>query len=384
MSMLATSAGSLNIVTAKLHIPSAGAWRADLLLDHGEAPTGAATVTIGDLSLVGTVLRSGLDAADRPHATVIGGRGWFASVTSPRAFQSDSGVRLSTVLATLAAGAGQAIIQPADRTIGEYYELQASRPGEPVTYSDALNDLSRAGLAPVWRVDPDGVTRFGARTAQAVTGRATLLWSDRGTGLATYGLDAPATWLPGNTVDGASIDRIDIREAGGKLEADVWLTEATAPIRDLVRRMVAHELADQIRIYIVSSCDADTGNLNLVPPPDAQHLPQIRACKQWTIAGARVIATQGTEVLVWMRKRTRPICFAFSGTQPLKVTFGVDSPPDAKPVGLAGGIVNVFFPPTCPVTGMINGSMPFAGTVTFVTDAVGMIADGSKKLQAGE
>jgi hypothetical protein len=368
MSTIATSAGALNIVSAKLHIPSAGAWRADLLLDHGDPPTGAATVTIGDLVLVGTVLRSGLDAADRPHCTVIGGRGWFASVSAPRAFQSTAGVRLGTVLAALASGAGQTIVQPADRTIGEYYELQASRPGEPVTYADALNDLARTGACPPWRVDPDGVTRFGPRQAQAVTGRATLLRSDRGTGFATYGLDAPATWLPGHTVDGVAIDRIDICENAGKLEADVWLTEAAAPIRDLVRRMVAHELGERIRTYTVASCDSATGDCDLVPPPDARHLPGIKACKQYT--GASIYrASKGDAALVVLAdaNRTRPRIIGFA---PVDGPFADDA--------RTGDSVDVLLPPMVFV-GTIAGS-PATGVMTAtLAKTLGAVSTGSSK-----
>jgi hypothetical protein len=227
----------------------------------------------------------------------------------------------------------------------------------------------------VWRVDPDGVTRFGARTAQAVQGRATLLRSDRGTGVATYGLDAPATWLPGNTVDGATIDRIDIREAGGKLEADVWLTEATAPIRDLVRRMVAHELGDRIRSYVVSSCDAATGDCDLVPPPDAQHLPGIKACKQYTGA-RRYAASKGDGALVVLADmaRTRPRIIGFAPT-------GGPFPDDAR----KGDTVDVILPPFVFV-GTITPGPPPAATAAIsgvctatMAKTLGTVSTGSSK-----
>src|SRR5262249_10256066 len=153
---------------------------------------------------------------------IVWGLGWKALVTAPISFQSDAGVRLSTVLDAVARGAGMAIEQPTDATIGDYYEIVASRPGEPVRWMDVLADLVRAGHVAPWRVDPDGVTRFGARQAAKVTARATVVRRDASDGSITIGLDAPAQFLPGNTLDdGTTIARVKIRETAGKLEADV-------------------------------------------------------------------------------------------------------------------------------------------------------------------
>lgn len=305
------------IHTWSMHWPSGGSWRADLILTDGDivAAGEAATIKAESLTLVGRVLRSGLDAADRPHLTVIGGLGWQSLLPAPVSFQSDAGVRLRTVLRTLAGYADEPIELPTDDSIGSYYELSRSRVGDPVRLADCLNDLVRHGLCPQWRVDPDGVTRFGSRTAIEVNTRATSLANNKGVGVSTYGLDDPKQFQPGNTLDGTTIDRLDLRETDGKFEADVFTSLSAAPLREQIRRMVAAELAefgDQCRTYEVVTCHAD-GRCDLRPPPDAPHLPEMQNVEQWIMGGATFFAEAGDEAVVVFRdtKRTRPVIVGF-------------------------------------------------------------------------
>jgi hypothetical protein len=135
---------------------------------------------------------------------------------SPTSYFSDAGVRLSTVLKDLANRAGETIEQPADRTLEPHYAVPAMRVRE------ALSALQRAGYAPPWRVDPDGVTRFGDRTPVEFTGRATVMRRNAALGLAVVGLENPAGLLPGNTLEGATIVRLVVQETSGKLTAEVW------------------------------------------------------------------------------------------------------------------------------------------------------------------
>ena len=362
--------GTDYLKTVSLHVPRYGAWRADVVLSSGEVPTGTQTLTIGDLVLHGSVLRSGLDAADKPHAVVIGAIGWQSFVSKPVAFQSSGGVKLSTVLSAIASGAGEPIAQPADLVIGEYYELAATRPGEPVRYADALNDLAIAGHCPPWRVDPDGVTRFGPRSPAEVSVRATVMRPDNGTGLTTYGLDAPAAFLPGNTISGVLIDRLDIREHAGKLEADVWIATGIPSLREIVRRMRARD--EVARTYIVTSCDAK-GVCDLAPPPDSPHLPELKGVEQWVMGSGIHIAEAGEEALVVFAdgRKTRPRVLGFKGTS------------DAtSEVACKGHTVEVLLPPmVLSVTASSIG--PFTGVViSTLAKTLGTIITGAPSVKA--
>lgn len=367
--------GSQTVLDSSLYVPEWGGWHADVRLDGGSVPTGDVTLTSGTLVLQGRVKRSGYDAPDKPRVVIFGGLGWQSLITSPISFQSDAGVRLSTVLSTLSKGSGQAIEQPRDTTIGVYFECVASRPGDPVRWSDVLAELVREGYAPPWRVDPDGVTRFGPRTAREVSTRATVLAVDSGVGFTTYGIDDPAEFLPGNTINGIPIARALFRERGGKFEVDIYTKEpdATPALREQIRRIVKQCMASQdiVRTYTVASVDSD-GRLDLVPPTDAPHLPEMKNVEPWTLGGTKYEAAPGEEVVVIKRdnKSTRPIV--------LGVKLG------AGPFAGAArqnDTVTTLLPPAT-FTGQING-LPAQGLVVWPGQTLGNIAIASTKTKVG-
>lgn len=374
MSSLATTTAKAHILKLGVYFPEAGGWQAEALLEGGDVPSGKVTITTGDLTLNGTVLRAGFDFPDRPNAVVVGGIGWQSKVDKPISFQSDAGVRLSTVLTTIARAAGETIEQPKDVSLGNYYECVASRSGEPVRWSDVLADLVRAGYVAPWRVDPDGVTRFGPRASQEVSGRATVIRQDAAAGLTVYGVDSPAEFLPGNTVAGKVIGQTRIRETSGKLEVDVYAKDPTAPptIRELLYRMLGGMFDDMVRTYVVHTVHAD-GRLDLSPPEDSPHLPEMKNVEQWVLGGVLYIPSPGDEVIVTFRdwKKTRPVVCGF------KLSGG----PFA---GLArlGDSVTVMLPPAN-FSGTISGS-PASGMVVWSPgQTMGTITTSSAKSKGG-
>jgi hypothetical protein len=365
--------GSQEVQRSIIYIPEWGGWHLDVTLDSGTPPTGDVVLNSGTLAMHGRVQRSGFDAPDKPRAVVFGGLGWQGLITAPISFQSDAGVRLSTVLDVLAKGSGQAIEQPRDTTIGLYFECVASRPGEPIRWADVLAELVRDGYAPPWRVDPDGVTRFGPRTPKEVTSRATVLHVDAGVGFTTYGIDDPAEFLPGNTVNGIPITRVEIRETAGKFEVDAYTKEpqATPSIREQIRRIVAAEVGDIIRTYTVASVKSD-GRLDLVPPTDAPHLPEMKNVEPWTLGGTKYEAAAGEEVVVIKRdnRSTRPIVLG------VKLAAG----PFAGLARLNDTVTFVLPPAT--FSGTVNG-LPASGLVVWPAQSVGNISVASAKTKGG-
>lgn len=326
MSNLVTSAGTIRASTVGARIPEWGQWHVDLIGESGAAPPvgSAATVTIEDLVLTGTVIGSGLDAPEKPHVTVVGGAGWNGTLTSASlTFQSDAAVRLSTVLARLAALAGEPIEQPVDATMDLHWSSIASRLGETVRYRDVLAELVRAGNIPGWYVGSDGVTRFVARTGVEVAVRRTEIRANAGVGVTTYGVDSPASFLPGNTLDGVPILRTIINETAQRLTVDAW----TGPtIRSRILRMVLNGLPwlaySYPRTYVVADRDGG-GLLDLIPPPDAGHLPELEAVEQWILGGSNVTSVPGTRCLVMFRDadKRRPVVVGFEQSTPVAVTI---------------------------------------------------------------
>lgn len=206
--------------------PRWGQWSVEAVLESGEPPARGSLVDldVAGLALVGTVLRSGLDAPERPSVHVVGGLGWSNPVPSPPklTFYSDAGVRLSRILERLAAGAGEPIEQPVDMTVGLHYVGIGSRPGEPARYRDALVELVRARHVPGWWVGPDGITRFITRAGGEVAGRATALPARGSAGMRRFGIDSAEEFLPGRLVDGVPIERAVVIETPGSLVVECW------------------------------------------------------------------------------------------------------------------------------------------------------------------
>lgn len=388
---MASTLGTSTIQSLELRIPPAGDWRADVVLEAGEppAPDAEVVLTVGGLVLQTVVIRSSKDAPDRPHVVLGGAPGWEGRVVRPLSYQSDAGVRLKTVLDDLARASGQEIEAPADAAIGEHYEVIASSPGDPVRYRDALEELADEGILQPWRVDPDGVTRFGARVGVEVKARATELRKGGGVGRVVYGIDTPAAFLPGNLIGGVPISTLVITETSGHLEAEVYTSEPNAApsLRASVQRLVWRRLQEYQRTYLVGGAHAD-GRLDLIPPPDAAHLPEMNAVPIWTMGGGTVTPAPGAEVLVIFRdrQRRRPVVLAFAPGLPLKVELDADQEVllgDGATQGVArrGDSVTVLLPPAM-FTGTVGGA-PASGMVVWVpSQTMGTITTFSAKVRA--
>ena len=234
---------ALRVLTASVHVPSTGAWWAEVTLDSSALPAvGVATLTIGDLSLVGQVIRTGFDdnpKGAKPFAVVRGGAGWKKPVAMAGSYTGS--VRLSTILTDLAALTGETLVQPADVVLGTSYAWQAHDPDSPVHYEDVLADLMARGAVPSWRVDPAaGATRFDAWPSRgAADGRGRVMDRRLSRGHRHVGLDVSvAAFLPGATLEGAAVSRVILSETGGKLTADVYLDGSITAHQSLRRMLV--------------------------------------------------------------------------------------------------------------------------------------------------
>jgi hypothetical protein len=328
--------GAAKIHKLALDVPLYGAWRADVVLEQGAVPSGKVTLTAGDLSLAGTVLRADVDAPSKPHAVVVGGLGWETTVATPPSYQSDAGVKLSSVLKDLAARANETIEQPADVVLGSHYAYVAARPTEAIHLRDVLAALHQAGHVGPWRVDSDGVTRFGMRAGVAVPAatRATEMRKNSAVGLLVEGIDAPAAFMPGNTLGGKTVRRLVVNETAGSLTVELYVDAPS--IKTSALRWVAEAFPALIyghpRTYRVFAVRGDK-RLDLEPPPDAKHLPELPAVEQWALGGALVTPKIGAEVAVFFldANPSRPRAIAFAPSTPDEVAI------DADAITLAGG-----------------------------------------------
>lgn len=221
-----SSLGGKTVAKLSAHIPPSGAWWATVVLAEGSAAPalGPTTLAIGDLSLVGAVIRAGLDAPSSPRAVVVGGPGWWAPLARGESWQSDGGVKLSTVLQALSKATGETLTLPADARPFTAYGWPTAGPYAPSTGAMVLGDLVRRGVVPAWRVLPAGGTECTAWPSAGAADRGgRVLRRALDVGLREVGLDTrAAAFLPGATIEGVTIKRTVFRETAGELRAEAW------------------------------------------------------------------------------------------------------------------------------------------------------------------
>ena len=317
--------GSLRISASTTSIPEYGTARADVLLEAGAAPAiGPATLTLADLSLAGTILTADLDAPDLPRAVWVNGAGWDLPLPG-RAYGSDAGVRLSTVLADLLAD-----VNVAASAKGYAAESFAALPADApidrldlrpdgVSGREVLGSLKRAGLVGPWWVAPDGSTHFGARPTGTPTARATVMRRNAAVGLRVFGLDSPASFLPGTSVEGVVTRRLVIRERAASLTAEAYSRNVPS-LRDSVAAIASRDKPESRyaypRTFQVRAVHSD-GRLDLSPvtnDPMGADLRPLNNVEQWTLGGALSFPAVGTPCVVMFRdaRESRAVVVGFA------------------------------------------------------------------------
>ncbi len=224
------------IQRVRLHLPSAGGWRADVSTTEGAPRTGVrVALVVGGLSLVGTVWpsRAGQDGPAAWHGVAFGGSGWDTYLGKSHAsYQGDPGVKLSTVLGDLAADCGETLAakgQPGaavDVSLGPWWQRPIDVPGDPTRRyrgREALAALRAGGYVGPWWVDGVGVTRFDARPAAAIPdAKARVLGRDLALGRRTIGTDTAALFVPGAVFEGKVIRAVVLSETSGELRLESW------------------------------------------------------------------------------------------------------------------------------------------------------------------
>lgn len=221
-----TALSGITTTHVELMVPIFGGWTADVTLEAGKAGlAGRCSLTVGDLTLAGSVVRGGVsEGTSTWRGYLAGGAGWDTALAVRPGYQSDApgGVRLRTVLQDLATECGETLRLPADAPIGSAYARPGSVRGRPYRGRDALAALQARGLIPGWWVDPTGTTRFDARPGGAAKVPEVL---DRNLARAIRKLGAVASvagLVPGRTVEGSTVRRLYVVETAEETRAEVW------------------------------------------------------------------------------------------------------------------------------------------------------------------
>lgn len=174
------------LIKARVTIPYYGLWAADVVLASSDTLATSVTLTIGNLSMVGAVVRMASFAGTR-SARIVGGAGGWRTTLPSKQYVSSNAIRLSQVLGDAAAEAGERLNLPIDATIGTMY-VREQAPAQRV-----LRQLA----GPVWYVDLAGVTQVQDRPAASVRSSFTVIGWSGALGRFTVATEDYASWLPG-------------------------------------------------------------------------------------------------------------------------------------------------------------------------------------------
>lgn len=380
--------GSVPAARVRVVVGNVGAWHVLADLESDEPVTGPVVVTVGTLSLHGTVdaAHSGAYALQRRVRVVAGAGGWGDSVTA-RAYHNDAGVKAKLVAEDAARAVGESIATfvPAAERLGVNYCRQA---GPAVR---ALEDS--AGGVPWW-VDYAGKTHVGVRPAVDIPESAyDVVAYDPAARIATLAIDDPAAIGIGTVIGGpieapAAVRQLEILVSSDEIRAVAWVGGAdtdpdrlTGLLRAIVERATDRRLWGAWRYRVVRM---NGHRVDLQPVRSAAGLPDLTAIDVWPgLAGTHAELAAGAHVLVSFAEgdRAQPIITHVTphkgnGWIPVSVTIGGDEGP---PAARQGDAVEILLPPAV-FSGMI-GPAPASGVLTFPANkALGTITAGSGKV----
>lgn len=156
---MANTVNGLPLLRATVILPKTGIWTADIQVQSGEQLSGEVVIVLAGLELRGTVEVGG-PYRERGWYRVAAGALTWRNELEARAYRSEAGVKLSTVLADVA--------READEDIQE--DIATTRLGPAfVRFEDAAARTLDLTNPSGWYVDELGFTRAGVRPAVPYT-----------------------------------------------------------------------------------------------------------------------------------------------------------------------------------------------------------------------
>ncbi len=366
----AITLNGIRVISGSITIPYYGAWVADVVLaDSTTIPTSVSLV-VGDLTLIGTVVRQASFAASRSARIVGGAAGWRKELPS-RGYSHIAGVKLSTVVGDAANECGERIVLASDLALGTHYARDAG----------TAQRVLEIELNGTWWIDPLGVTQTKDRDSSPVVSPFTVLSWSGGKGQFEIASESIATWQPGRTFTSVVVEgtqqvssiTIDV-DNEGKARLHILSTNGTKErLRESIRSIIKQEIStlsyagvweytiavDPIAPGLVSTIDATptdsrmpplTGvplvGMGLASPPITGTTCRIRfvnsdparpECFALGDATEHVMTVEATALLIYNTFSTLALAFIALGAAPTAVSsvLGVVIQPLITPAILA-------------------------------------------------
>jgi hypothetical protein len=336
MSVYELDLNGQRVTTLRVSLPLTGAWTADLeLAGDAPIPAGPQTLTVGNLALVGAVVRQDSIAGGRT-VRLVGGAGGWATALPPQSYQDDAGVVRATVLRDLAALTGETMA-PAD--------LAAATDAVGTSYVREGAEASRTleQLAPGWWVDAQGLTHVGARPPAAVLTPFLVEEYGGASGGLVASTEDVAAWTPGALVASPLLDQpltlVDVAIVAGnddQLRVEALVRPASSGgggldrVLGLLRAIIRHEVRALtfagIWEYQVAASRGAADGRTLVdgfPLASVTALPPLRSVEvRPGVPGLSCAPAVGSRILVAFVNQdpARPAVIGFDSTPPTSAT----------------------------------------------------------------
>jgi len=196
---LYASVNENRVVTLALTISYYGTWVADVQLADATDIGTAVTLTVANLSLVGTIVRQATFAGNR-SARIVGGAAGWRKVLTARSYHLPGGIPIAIVLNDAAVEIGEKLTGVPAGTIGVYFVREA--PPAPASR------LLRQVVGRAWWIDAAGVTHIGARPTTTVASAFQVANYNGAHGAYQIATEDLAAWQPGAQFSNALIPTV--------------------------------------------------------------------------------------------------------------------------------------------------------------------------------
>ena len=278
---------------ARVSIPSWGVWWADVDLSGNVELDGHVELSIADATFHGTIV-SGGSHNDRTSYRIAGGSGSWGKTVDARGYAADNGVARSTVAKDAADAVGEVL--DAGQPEGKVGPAFVRERGPASWVLDAIAPRS-------WRVDEDGVTRFGSRPTRNVETDAARVRVGLRDGIIELAPESIANLLPGATVDGmTAVDVVHEVDAERGLRTMLYglplgVTRRVEALRSIVRSLLGEYRWKGVYEYRIVAQDGR--RLTLQPARTTTGLPNLRRVRvRMGVPGVDADHRTGSLVLV--------------------------------------------------------------------------------------
>lgn len=331
-------ANGLRVVSARVTIPPVGTWVADIELSGDLPLVSPVTLTLGNLVLVGVVIRDGVIGGDR-SARLIGGTGGWRRTVTPLAYTNPAGVPASMVLGDLATEAGE-VIDPAELATMSALVLGQAFTREATQASTVLRQVPGVGGA--WWVDPLGVTHVLPRlTGVPIVAEYLVEDYKPADGWLLISTEDLAAFVPGGLVSTPTLPgpltlgTVTIAaHDDGVVRVEAMVAQPADRLLEVVRAIVRTELAlarltfANVWEYQVASASVSAEGVSTIdgyPVSANPVLPALVGVQlRPALPGASATPAPGSLALVAFvnGEPGRPVVLAYDGTPAVTVAFG--------------------------------------------------------------